>query len=158
MASVIGKNFAILDWNELPAVTVYHDGKPLRNRKLLVSPFTTGEPIMVLTTTIFPTEKPKPEPTAEYLRAVGHKHEYAEEVMIYSQDAKGLADDIMFDIPKGAAYAAKPGCWHGSSPVDSTKETTITCIFTPSIPQNEDNVYPELVKITQEYLKNVKRV
>ncbi len=158
MASIIGKNFAILDWNDFPATVLYKDGKPLRNRKLLISPFTTGEPIMILKTTIFPTEEKRPRPSKQYLHDVGHKHEWAEEVMIYDEPAVACADDIVFDIPRGGAYAAKPGCWHGSAPADSTVGMTITCIFTPSIPEDQDPDYPELIRKTREYLKGVERL
>ena len=158
MNSVFGKNFAIIDWDELPDTTLFLDGKPLRNRKLLISPFTTGEPIMVLRTHVFPTEIRKPAPTKEYLHNVGHQHEFAEEIMIYDHAAVANADGTVFDIPAGGAFMARPGCHHGSSPVDSTKGVQLNCIFTPSIPENEDPDYPVLAERTREFLKTVPRV
>ena len=161
MPSVIGKDFAIYDLNEFPT-TVFHskkDGKPFRNRKIAISPYTTGEPVYLLITDKFPTEEKEPIPSKEQFLKTGHTHEFAEEIMIRKHAGLGFTmDGIMFDLPAGSAFAAKPGCFHANTDNDSTLGNTTLCIFVPPIAADEDANYVELIKQTNDYLATVKRV
>ena len=160
MPSIIGKDFAIYDLNEFPTFVYYKkDGKPFRNRKLAISPYTTGEPVMLLYTDKFPTEEKEPIPSKEQLLKIGHTHEFSEEIMIRKNAGIGVAmDGIMFDLPAGSAFAAKPGGYHSNADIDSTLGNSTLCVFVPPIPEDEDANYLELIKMTNEYLAKAKRV
>lgn len=158
MKPVLGEKYSLFDLSEFPATEIIRNGRVLRNRKLIASPYTTGEAVFVLQTTFFADPENTAAPDAEELKARAHKHDTAEEIMIFSQPALVYVDGEVFEIPAGGTLVAKPGCMHGCGFKDPTQEGVITCIFTPSIPENEDPGYPELIRVTKEYLNDLGKV
>lgn len=156
MASILGKTFSLFDSNDLPATEIVRNGRVLRNRKLIASPYTTGERVFVLQTTFFADPDNPLPPDAHELKERAHKHDEAEEIMIFDHEALVYVDGDVYTVPAGGTLVAKPGCIHGCGFMDPTQQGMITCIFTPSIPENEDPGYPELIRITREYIDHLK--
>lgn len=150
MSTLISKKFAIYDVNNMPSVEIFENGKKYRDRKLIVSPYTTGESVLVLQTTFLANYKTELL-NKEELEARAHSHESAEEIMIFNREAQVIVDGEIYHVPAGGTLIAKPGCRHGCQFVDNTKDGTITCIFVPSIPADEDPDYIELIQKTKEY-------
>ena len=151
MSSLINKQFAMYDIKNFPSVEISRNGRVYRNRKLLISPYTTGEPILVLQTTIFADPESKAK-TASEIDKYAHIHDYAEEIMIFEREVNVVIDGIMYNVPEGGVLVAKAGCRHSCQVVDNTKDTTLTCIFVPTIPADEDPDYVHLIQRTKEYL------
>lgn len=151
MSTLIHRQFAMYDAANLPTVEIEHNGRVYRNRRLLISPYTTGEPILILQTTFFADPDAKAM-NAEELDAYAHSHEFAEEIMIFDNEARVVVDGVLYSVPAGGALVAKAGCRHGCQFVDNTKDGTITCVFVPTIPADEDPDYVSLIQKTKEYL------
>ena len=156
MNSKLEKTYSLFDANELPKTEILRNGRVLRNRRLIASPFTTGENVFVLQTTFYADPENTKSPDAKELKERAHKHDTAEEIMIFDHEALVYVDGEVLTVPAGGTVVAKPGCWHGCGFVDPTVDAMITCIFTPSIPEDEDPGYPELVRITKEFVDSLK--
>lgn len=151
MSTLIGEKFAIYDVCNMPAVEICQNGEKYRDRRLIASPYTTGESILVLQTTFMANNR-SGLLSREDLEARAHSHEFAEEIMIFDHEAQVILDGEIYHVPAGGTLIAKPGCRHGCQFVDNTKEGTITCIFVPAISADEDPEYVELIQKTREYL------
>ena len=151
MTSLIHEQFAVYDYEKFPVVGSYRDGKAHCDKKLLISPYTTGEPIFVLKTTYYANPDMR-RLSADGLDAYAHAHKYAEEIMIFEDEAEAVIDGVMYNIPANGMLVAKAGCRHAAQFVDPGKGCTVTSVFIPTVPASEDPDYVLLIQRTKEYL------
>ena len=146
--NVIKENFAIYDMGAFPAEEKkIADGTKVGYRKLFLSPYTTGEPIMLLLSSL----REGLAGEIKDLKSVGHSHLQEEEIMLIPKAAKVIADGEEYAVPANTMFVAKPGCHH-TIVYEGEGNLDVLCIFTPSIPQNEDDGYPPLIEKTRAYL------
>ena len=132
------KDPIIYDCNSFPA-QLFGEGI-VRQVRLIASPETTGEErIRIVTCTV---------PAGGI--SEGHIHPDADEYIYFDIGGSAKLDDVEYPVPPKGLLHAKAGIKHECINTSETKILTLYCVFVPHL--KPYGSYPELIKLTNEYL------
>ena len=151
MTSLIHELFAAYDYENFPRVELSRDGKTYGNRRLLISPQTTGEPLIITRTTYYANAGAKLL-SAEELDKYARSHKYAKEFILFEDEAQAVVNGVMYTIPENGLLTAKAGCRFAFQFLNQEKESTVLSILFPTILSDEEPDYAMLIQRTREYL------
>lgn len=128
----------IIDIMSYPCVQF---GKELKREvRMPVSPYTNGEERLSIVHCTLP-----PKAISE-----GHIHDDCDEYIYFDIGGSAKLDDVEYPVPPKGLLHAKAGMKHECINTSGTETLTLYCVFVPHL--KPYGSYPELIKLTNEYL------
>ena len=119
---------------------VYFGTGPLREVRMPVSPYTTGEERISIVHCTLP-----PKAVSE-----GHIHADCDEYIYFDIGGSARLDEEEYPVPPKGLVHARAGIRHECINTSETEVLTLYCVFVPRL--EPYGSYPELIRMTREYL------